>query len=142
MSKLLQRLMDPSRSGVYRIRALDDLLEVLRGSDVDCVRISLRGARSKEAMLRALADALQFPQWFGANWDAAEDWLGDLSWRGTRPRVLVFEDFEMSDELGILLDVLASSAEYWAGRASSFFAVFVDPQKTLPLADLYRERGA
>ena len=39
----------------------------------------------------------------------------------------------------MLIDVLRSAAEYWAGRGRPFFALFIDPQKRLALADLYRE---
>jgi hypothetical protein len=140
MSKLLQRLMDPSRSGVYRTRALDDLLEVVAQGDFDCVRIPLRDAESKDAMLKAIADALGFPRWFGGNWDALEDCLADLSWRAPKPRVLVFEAQTVNDDFGVLVDILAASAEYWSERGKPFFAVFIDPRNALPLADLYRER--
>jgi len=36
--------------------------------------------------------------------------------------------------------VLASSAEYWAARGKPFFAVFIDPRRSLELPDLYREK--
>ncbi len=142
MSKLQQRLMDPSRSGVYRTRVLDDVLDVVAHGEFDCVRIALGAADSKDAMLKAIAEALGFPQWFGGNWDALEDCLADLSWRPSKPRLLVFDTYAVNDDFGILLDVLAATAEYWSGRGKPFFAVFVDPRKTLSLADLYRERTA
>ena len=140
MSKLLQRLKDASRSGVYRVRTPEPVAEALRGSTLDLTRVSLRGAPGKAGMLRVLGEALGFPAWFGGNWDALEDCLGDLSWRPGEGHVLVFEDFELDDELGILLDVLASVAELRAARGQPFFAVFVDPQQSLALAELFRER--
>ena len=36
---------------------------------------------SKQELLNALAEALDFPQYFGNNWDALEDLLCDFSWR-------------------------------------------------------------
>lgn len=36
--------------------------------------------RSKQKLLRTLADELQFPAYFGNNWDALEECLRDLSW--------------------------------------------------------------
>ena len=68
-----------------------------------------------------------------------EDLLGDLSWRKGEGHVLLFNGYPAGEELGTLLDVLASSAEYWAGRGKPFFAVFVDPDRKLALPDLYRE---
>ncbi len=36
--------------------------------------------RSKQKLLRVLAHQLQFPAYFGYNWDALEECLRDLSW--------------------------------------------------------------
>jgi len=140
VSKLLLRLQDASRSGVYRTRRADPILDVARGSELDIVAISLHDGRDKDAILRAIAEALGFPSWFGGNWDALEDCLADLSWRRGKGHVLLFEGFAAGDELGILIDILAGSAEFWAGRGTPFFAVFVDPEGVLPLAELFRER--
>ena len=134
MSKLLQRLRDPARSGIYRARTSDAILEATRGSGLDVVAIDAR-----ENLFDSLERALDFPDWFGRNWDALEDVLGDLSWRKGDGHVLVFQSYPAGEELGILLDVLRSSAEYWAGRGKPFFAVLVDPDKKLALPDLYRE---
>jgi hypothetical protein len=43
------------------------------------------------------------------------------------------------DDLGVLLDILASSAEFHAAQGEPFFALFVDPQRSLKIQDLYRE---
>jgi len=140
MSKLLQRLKDASRSGVYCARSAAPIVEATRGSDLDVVSISLRGKSGRDAVLGALAGALAFPSWFGGNWDALEDCLADLSWRPAAGRVLLFEGVAPDDEAGILIDILSGSAEFWAGRGTPFFAVFVDPEGRLPLAPLFREK--
>ena len=140
MSKLLQRLRDPSRSGVYRARSAAPIRDATSGSDLDVATIALRGKEGRDAVLAALAEALGFPSWFGGNWDALEDCLADLSWRSGAGHVLVFEGFAVGDELGILIDILAGSAEFWAGRGKPFFAVFIDPEGVLSLAELFREK--
>ncbi len=105
MGKLLERLQDAARSGVYRAGSDVAVLEATRG-----------------------------------NWDALEDCLSDLSWRQAGGYVLLFRSFEAldQDQLGILIDVLASSAEFWAGRGKAFFAVFIDPARKLSLPELFR----
>ena len=142
MGKLTERLLDPSRSGVYRASRTEEIEDAVRGTDLRLARVSLAGARDKETLLDAFSAALGFPDWFGRNWDALEDCLADLSWRPGAGHVVLIERSEAlaQDERGILTDVLRASAESWAGRKRSFFAVFVDPAKASALPELFRER--
>jgi hypothetical protein len=135
VSKLLQRLQDPVRSGVYRVRRDAEVRDATRGGELEVVAVPV----GKEP-IRAIAAALGFPDWFGGNWDALEDCLQDLSWRKAAGRVLLLEGAVPGDDLGILVDVLRSSAEYWSGRGRPFFAVFVDPGGALALPELFREK--
>lgn len=137
MSKLLERLRDPVRSGVYRAARRDAIDEALRGSALDSADIDLQGGDA----LPVIAKALRFPDWFGGNWDALEDCLGDLSWRPGEGHVLVIRNWQAvaGDDFGVLVDVLRSSAEYWSGRGKPFFAVLLDPQARLALPPLHRE---
>ena len=141
MSKLLQRLSDASRSGVYRAPRTDDVLDAARGSALRVARVDLAGAAGKEALLERIARALEFPPWFGGNWDALEDCLTDLSWSGAAGHVLLIEGAGAvpGDERGILADVLAAAAASWAERKRPFFAVFVEGSPALP--ELYKSRN-
>ena len=132
MGKLLERLRDASRSGVYRVSRDAELLDALRDG---VKKIPLRGIATKSALLDRMAQVLHFPEWFGGNWDALEDCLTQAH------GYLLFHDYQeiAADDLGVLLDVLASSAEFWAEQGKPFFAIFVDPQRGLDLDDLFRE---
>jgi len=134
MGKLIERLRDASRSGVYRAARAEEITDAVGGSRLFLARIRFA---DKETLLKNIAAALQFPDWFGANWDALEDCLSDLPGEGY---VVLFENPEAGDELGILVDVLRSSAESWAGRGKPFFAVFIDPGRRLALPDLFVEK--
>lgn len=142
MGKLLGRMKDASRSGVYRATAEPVVLEVAGEAGLQVMAVTLAAARDKESLMKTLAEALGFPKWFGANWDALEDCLSDLSWRDAPGWVLVLHDADAlpGDELGVLLEVLRSAAQFWAGRGRPFFAVFIDPQRSLALPDLYKEK--
>jgi len=113
----------------------------VRGSPLSFAALSLIEVTEKIALLRRIAAALGFPAWFGENWDALEDCLTDLSWREAQGHVLVLQGFQFlpADDLGVLIDVLTTAAEFWAARGKPFFAVFIDPERTLALADLYHE---
>ena len=140
MGKLLQRLNDAAKSGVYRTTRSDEILDAARGSALQVTRIALAGAAGKDALLERIARALAFPRWFGGNWDALEDCLSDLSWSKASGHVLLFEGAAdlPADERGILIDVLASAAAGWAERKRPFFAVFLDGSAALP--ELYNSR--
>lgn len=135
MGKLIDRLQDASRSGVYRAPRADEIVDAARDSKLSVVPIAFA---HKDVLLKNIARALAFPDWFGQNWDALEDCLGDLSWRRADGHVLLFENAMPSDDFGVLIDVLRSSAEFWAGRGTPFFAVFIDPRRALPLPELFR----
>lgn len=138
--KLLQRLQDPAKSGVYRAGSGAALQEAMREAPAT-LSFERIGLNPKDRLMRDLAAALAFPDWFGANWDALEDFLCDLSWRPARGHVLVFDNpgAMPGDDLGVLIDVLRSAAEFWTGQGRPFFAVFIDGERSLALPDLYRE---
>ncbi|HTQ77043.1 MAG TPA: barstar family protein [Burkholderiales bacterium] len=139
MSKLLQRLSDASKSGVYRASRSDQILDACRGSGLGIHRVQLEGVAGRDALMDRFAGALALPGWFGRNWDALEDCLCDLSWTAADGHVLLIEGSGglPADERGILLEVLGAAAAYWAGRGRSFFAVLVDGPPELRA--LYRE---
>ncbi len=136
MSKLLQRLQDAKRSGVYRAARRSEVEEAVRPSAIAAVRVDL-----SQPVFEAFSKALGFPDWFGRNWDALEDCLCDLSWREAAGYVLLLERHEAlaGDDCGVLRDVLAAAAEFWAGQGRPFLAVFIDPAAALDLPPLFRE---
>lgn len=142
MGKLTQRLNDARRSGVYRAPRTEEIEDAARGTRLDVVRVDLGGAGDKDTLLERLAQALAFPEWFGANWDALEDCLCDLGWRAGEGHVVLLQGGGdlAPDELGVLLDVLATAATFWAERGRPFFAVFIDPQHALAVPELFRPR--
>jgi hypothetical protein len=135
MGKLLERLKDASRSGVYRVRSDGPVLDALREGGLSATKILLEGAATKADLLERMARTLEFPEWFGGNWDALEDCLTEVH------GYLLFYDYQgiAADDLGVLLDVLASSAEFWAEQGEPFFAIFVDPAGSLGIDNLFRE---
>ncbi|MEF2525632.1 MULTISPECIES: barstar family protein [Streptomyces] len=53
------------------------------------VRVDLGGVRGKAELMRRWEEALELPHWFGRNWDALADALGDLSWLPEAPGRLI-----------------------------------------------------
>jgi len=127
------------RSGVYRAEDARGL-SASDAPGMDVVRISLAGVAGKLGLFEHFAAALAFPDWFGANWDALEDCLGDLSWRPDAGRLLVIDGFETlqgagGDDFRVLLGLLGDVAQDWAAEGRAFFAIFIDPRRGLALRD-------
>lgn len=107
-------LADPTLNGVYRLTAAAAALPTLPPAALI----------DKAALLRGVAEALQFPADYGANWDALEDYLTDMEWW---PGAIALHVADASRLPAALLDTLmqifADAADYWReqGRPCSLF---------------------
>jgi RNAse (barnase) inhibitor barstar len=54
--------------------------------------VDFTGVSDKESTMARIAEALELPEWFGRNWDALDETLGDRYCRS--PRVLVLNHLE------------------------------------------------
>lgn len=81
----------------------------------------------KRSLLDALADILALPSWFGRNWDALEECLGDLDNLPPRPRVLVFDSLDdlPTADRRIAVELLAGAALRWARTATPLSVVIL-----------------
>ena len=92
---------------------------------LDAVRVDLSGCGDKAKFLSRVAGALDFPAWFGGNWDAFFDCLTDLSWRPAAGYVLILEHTDdlrrdAPESLDTALAILADTAEAWRARGRTF----------------------
>lgn len=79
-------------------------------------------------LLTALAAALQFPEYFGENWDAAEECLAGLP--ADRAQVVCIRDarslwFEAPRDCALLIETWLSVVESRGREAAGFHLVFV-----------------
>jgi RNAse (barnase) inhibitor barstar len=87
----------------------------------DLVVRTVRGNKitTAERLFDEFAAALQFPDYFGENWDALDECLADLSWLPGTGYVIVVRDAievlskEHSQSLLTLVNVLDRAAEEW-----------------------------
>lgn len=134
-------LADATQGGAYFVDARDRtaLIEAAGTLGLVVVTIDCTLAAGRDAGLARMAQALQFPEWFGANWDALQDCLGDLSWLPGTGYLLVLDHTggwreAEPDDFAILLDVLDAAAADWATRGVPFWALL--PLPSAELADL------
>ena len=90
----------------------------------------LKGVKGKKNVLIALAQAAEYPDEFGANWDALVDVLCDFSWHPASGYVLLLRN--VSPTLGlsthdreIAQDILDDTVVYWRQRNKPFWIFLV-----------------
>lgn len=93
---------------------VDDLAVEIQGFKGKSARI-VRGQRcqSRERFFQEIAAALQFPHYFGENWDALEECLGDLGWLDSDQLTLMITNVDKvlsrgARDLATFLEILQS----------------------------------
>jgi RNAse (barnase) inhibitor barstar len=73
----------------------------------------------KDEFLELCAEGLEFPDWFGENWDALSDCLTDLTWATTMAGyVLVYAGWqafaqESPDDFAVALSIFEEAVDLW-----------------------------
>lgn len=138
-AELAAQLADAGHAGAYFVSDddRDGMLAAARTLGFAVARVDLAGATTKADVLARIADALAFPDWFGHNWDALADALGDLSWAPPAPgRVLLVEHADAwrdaePDEFDTLLAILDEAAFDWADRDVALWSLLTVPPERL-----------
>ena len=88
-----------------------------------CAQADLTGCGDRDAFFSRVAEALEFPDWFGWNWDAFFDCLADLSWLPAGGHVLVLlNPAEMRQHapevFNTALSIVRDAASAWEKRGA------------------------
>jgi hypothetical protein len=102
------------------------------------------GVRDPHVLLEELASQLRFPDYFGANWNALEECVRDLSWLPDGPLVLKHHDLPLAGDvasqktyLSILSDVVEKKWTVPGQRLRDLFVLF-PPETRQPIDWLVR----
>jgi RNAse (barnase) inhibitor barstar len=134
---LIDTLSDLGTAGVYQSsEPVSSIEAAAQENDFALWQVDCGGIATKAGLLRAIAETLAFPDWFGENWDALEDCLTDLSWRAAPGYVLVLDNcgpLSRTDPEAFetLLEIFDSAAEYWYDEDVPFwvFVAGADPEQ-------------
>ncbi|MBK8916871.1 MAG: barstar family protein [Betaproteobacteria bacterium] len=129
---------NPSRNGVYRLPAsgVDALISQAGTSGFTLHRADLKGLRASRECLVALGKSLDFPPWYGANFDALADCLGDPDWQPVGAQMLLITGAESwrrahPHDFSTFLEVLAGAADERRSAGQPFW-ILVDADAELP----------
>lgn len=112
---LRARLQEASEAGACRCLP-DELRRAAALAGFALFEADLAKVSGKDAFLAAVAQAIHAPEWFGHNWDALADALGDLSWHPAPGYVLLLRDG--GETLGLNAEERATAMEIFVCTAS------------------------
>lgn len=131
-------LLEPDQARAFFIdaRGSGAMAEAAASLDFAIARIDLEGCTEKADALERIARGLSFPGWFGGNWDALADCLGDLSWLLAPGYLLLIEhsgDWHAAqpEEFDTLLAILNEAALEWRERNVAFWALLPLPAEAM-----------
>lgn len=130
MDNLVQRLLDVNEAGVFRLNCSSvELHAAVAQAGIALFEADLAAVHGKGEFLAAVAQAIRAPDWFGTNWDALADALGDLSWHSSAAYVLLLynggDTLHLSvAEHEIVTGIFADTVSFWKSQNKPFWVFF------------------
>jgi hypothetical protein len=102
----------------------------LGGRGAELAECAVGADTSDEGVLRVVAEGLGLPSYFGMNWDALDEALGDLPEPAAEGRVLVLRSASQlwdrnPEAAGRLISVWLLGAARWAKRGKGLHLIFL-----------------
>ncbi|MES1982711.1 MAG: barstar family protein [Pseudomonadota bacterium] len=129
MEDLARRLQHLDEAGIYSLNCgVDELRAIAARSGFTLFDADLSDVHSKGELLAVLAQAIHAPDWFGSNWDALADALGDLAWQPASVYILLLQNYAncpLSDaERDTVNEILAGAVTHWRAQRKPFWVFF------------------
>jgi RNAse (barnase) inhibitor barstar len=123
-------LADPGKAGVYHLPHMDKkhIVAAAKASDFAVFRVNLTKVGDKAQMLAAIAKSLKFPEWFGHNFDALADCLGDMAWKPADGYLVLLEHCDgihgkAEDDFASALNIFEQAANDWREESVPFWCL-------------------
>ncbi len=130
MDALCARLQDVNEAGVYRLNCPpDELRTAVAQADFALFEADMSMVHGKGDFLTVLAMALHAPEWFGHNFDALVDALGDMSWQDADGYVLLLHNGDETLGLSatdheIAMEIFADTVSFWKSQDKPFWVFY------------------
>lgn len=108
---------------------VDVILTQLTSSGISTLKVDASNVSNEKELLKEIAAAMHFPDYFGANWDAFAECICDLEWLAAGGYVLIVENSTclwkaIPRAAGKLLEAWLFAADQWAQEGVPFHLVF------------------
>ncbi|MDR2016723.1 MAG: barstar family protein [Burkholderiales bacterium] len=126
-------LNDLNRVGVHPLQTSGAVTRLTKACEASSLRyfvVDIADVHNKTQLLDRLAEALEFPDYFGHNWDALYDVLCDEAWFGNNGVVLHLKHTASfgklaADDWLTLRETFDEAIDYWRSSDLPFW-VFID----------------
>ncbi len=138
MSRWQTLLLGEIKPGVYRLPAHTSTEAVRHAVEPAGWRVFVLDGNKisdKASFLREAAKAMDFPKYFGQNWDAFEDSLNDLEWAPAKGYVLLFphaDRFARSPDWKMALSIFHTAVQRWHKAGTSLYVLLGNVDEPLP----------
>lgn len=142
----LARLLSNGAGGVYRLSGTvraSRLAALAQRQRLKLFTVDLSGSPSKRGAMSALSRDLDFPDYFGNNWDALADCLNDFGWAPAQGYLLRLSGAHAlarsaPRDFAMLLEILQEAAQRWGEQGVPFYVLLDDAESAgggLPVVD-------
>jgi len=140
VKKLSEIVRDRRASGVYVLQGTvgaAEVREIAKAHELAFFHLRGRGVEDKDRFFQEAATVLNFPEYFGHNWDAFEECLTDMSWLPAPGYLILCEDLESfrqqaRDDYQTFLAISRDAASFWKDSGKAFFVVLLDAGRLDP----------
>lgn len=132
MSNLQHALKLEKPSGIYHFDSAARISFLEQEADKADWRLYVLDGKKisdKKTFLAAIAQSMNFPDYFGKNWDALNDCLTDMSWAEPgKGYIVLFQAPERMykkspQDLAVALDIFKSAIEFWRGSNIPYYVL-------------------
>jgi RNAse (barnase) inhibitor barstar len=123
-------LANVAKAGVYHMPHTDKaaIVTAAKANGFGTFRVNLASATDKDALLTTVGKALAFPDWFGHNYDALADCLGDLDWHPAEGYLVMLEHCDgihsrAETDFVKTLQVFEQTADDWREQGIAFWCL-------------------
>jgi RNAse (barnase) inhibitor barstar len=108
----------------------DEIKSDLAASGLTVLEGTIADVTTDEQLFATIASAMQFPDYFGRNWDALDECLCDMYWIPAPGYLLILRNSTQGWSqnpyaLGRFVTTWLEASEYWAEEKIPFHLVFV-----------------
>jgi len=131
-------LTDANRSGLYSLtRAQRIAMEKCAPANFCRLHADLGACADTANLLAKLGEALNFPDWYGKNFDALNDCLTDPDWQPAAGHLLFLDGLASlrhgdPEGFGTLIEVLQAAAKAHRTAGHPFWLLFDTPARGVP----------